>query len=379
MTAAPGIDPDTASAVIDLGAFSRNIGRIREHVGVPVMVVVKADAYGHGMISCARAARQAGADWLGVATPTEALTVRRSGDRGRLLCWLYGPDEDWEPVIAAGVDITVHGPEQLSELVAAVGAVQQAARVHLKIDTGLSRNGCPADRWAELCAAAREAELAGGITVAGIWSHLAAADEPGHPSVARQQHAFADALGVAAGQGLRPQLRHLANSAAALTLPDSRYDLVRVGIACYGVDPAPGIAAAAGVDLEPVMTLRARLAAVKRIRAGDGVSYGHTWTAERDTVLGLVPLGYADGVPVAAGGRAEVRVGGRRVPVRGRVCMDQFVVELGPDAADRVGDEVVLFSAASEGPTAPEWAAVCDTIGYEIVTRIGVRVPRVYR
>lgn len=379
MTAVAGIDPDTASAVIDLGAFSRNIGRIRAHVDVPMMVVVKADAYGHGMIACARAARQAGADWLGVATPTEALAVRASGDRGRLLCWLYGPDEDWEPVIAADVDVTVHHPEQLSEVVAAASSLQHAARVHLKIDTGLSRNGCPADLWADLCTAAREAELAGGVTVVGVWSHFAAADEPGHPSVRRQQEAFADALRIAEEHELRPEVRHLANSAAALIVPDSRYELVRVGIACYGVDPAPGIAAAAGIELEPVMTLRARLAAVKPVRAGAGVSYGHTWTADRDTVLGLVPLGYADGVPVAASGRAEVRVGDRRVPVRGRVCMDQFVVDLGPDASDRVGDEVVLFSGPQNGPTAQEWAATCQTIGYEIVTRIGVRVPRVYR
>jgi alanine racemase len=385
----PGIDPATASAVIDLGAFSRNIGRIRAAVGTPVMVVVKADAYGHGIVTCARAARQAGADWLGVATPTEALTVRGSGDQGRLLCWLYGPDEELEPLVASDIDLTVHSPEQLSVAVAAAGAVEQTARVHLKIDTGLSRNGCPAARWAELCETAREAEVLGAIRVVGIWSHFAAADEPGHPSIRRQLDAYADALRVAADQGLQPEVRHLANSAAALTVPEARYDLVRVGIACYGVDPAPGIAALAGVHLEPVMTLRAQLASVKEIRAGDGVSYGHTWTADRDTVVGLVPLGYADGVPVAASSRAAVRVGDRRAPVRGRICMDQFVIDLGPGAGDQVGDEVVVFGAPADGPTADgptaagptaeDWAAYCDTIGYEIITRIGVRVPRVYR
>ncbi|WP_230207945.1 alanine racemase [Microlunatus sp. Gsoil 973] len=375
---APGIDPDTASAVVDLAAFGRNIARLREHVGgMSIMVVVKAEAYGHGMINCAAAARRAGVDWLGVATPSEALRLRAAGDQGRLLCWLYGPDEDFEAVVAADIDITVHHPEQLSVISAAAGAVQRTARVQLKIDTGLSRNGSPIADWEQLCALAAEAEQSGAVRVAGIWSHLASADEPGHPSIARQSERFADALEVAARNGLHPDLRHLANSAAAITLPEARYDLVRLGIACYGVEPAPGVAGGAGLELEPVMTLRARLAAVKAIRQGEGVSYGHTWIADRDTVLGLVPLGYGDGVPVHAGNTAAVVVGGRTVPVRGRICMDQFVVELGPDAPEQVGDEVVVFGAG--GPTAQDWADACGTIGYEIVTRIGVRVPRVHR
>ncbi|SDT01024.1 alanine racemase [Microlunatus soli] len=377
---AVGIAPQTASAVVDLGAFSRNLTRLREHVGsTPVMVVVKADGYGHGMINCSRAARQAGADWLGAATPTEALQLRESGDQGRLLCWLYGPDEDLEPVVAADIDIAAHSAEQISMITAAAGAVERTARVHLKIDTGLSRNGAAADRWPELCAIAAEAEQAGAVRIAGIWSHFAAADEPGHPSIARQQEAFSAALTSAEEFGLSPEVRHLANSAAGLTLPDTHYDLVRLGIACYGIEPAPGLAAGVGVDLEPVMTLRAQLAAVKPIAAGEGVSYGHTWTADTDTVVGLVPLGYGDGIPVAASNRAEVQVGGRRAPIRGRVCMDQFVVDLGPGATEAMGDEVIIFSGRDRGPTAEDWADVCGTIGYEIVTRIGVRVPREYR
>lgn len=343
------------------------------------MVVVKANGYGHGMITCARAARQAGADWIGAATPTEALRIRQSGDVGRLLCWLYGPTEDLTAAVAEDIDLTVHQVDQLTMINTAVAAAGRPARVQLKIDTGLSRNGSTAAAWPELCRRARQAERDEILTVTGIWSHLASADEPGHPSIAAQLDAFERAMQVAAESGLSPEVRHIANSAAALTLPRSRYDLVRLGIACYGVEPGPGLAAGAGVDLEPVMTLRAQLVAVKSISAGDGVSYGHTWIADRDTVVGLVPLGYGDGIPIAASNRCQVQVGGRRAPIRGRICMDQFVVDLGPGARDRVGDEVIIFSGPSAGPTAEDWAAACGTIGYEMITRIGSRVPRIYR
>ncbi|CAA9415699.1 MAG: Alanine racemase [uncultured Propionibacteriaceae bacterium] len=375
-----GIDPRTAHAAIDLAAFRRNIAVLRSHVGdADVMVVVKADGYGHGLVPSARAARAAGVGWLGVATPTEALTLRQSGDEGRLLAWLYGVDEDLTPLVAADVDVSAQSTEQLSRLVAAAGTAERPARVHLKIDTGLSRNGIRMEGWDDLCAAAAEALDAGAIQVVGIWSHLAAADEPGHPSVASQIQVFHTALAAAHRAGLRPSLRHLANSAGALVVPEAHFDLVRVGIAAYGIDPAPGIAALAGVELTPVMTVRAQLVNVKAIQSGDGVSYGHTWVADCPTTVGLVPLGYADGIPRHASDTAQVGVGSRRAPIRGRVCMDQFVVDLGVDAADLVGDEVVVFGSGSRGePTAADWADWCDTIGYEIVTRVGVRVPRHY-
>jgi len=373
------IDPATASADIDLGALRGNVATLRTLVGTAqLMVVVKADGYGHGMVPCARAARAAGAHWLGVATPGEALALRGAGDTGPLLAWLYGMAEDLTPLVAADVDVSVAAVEQVAQLVAGAAVAEQRARVHLKIDTGLSRNGAPADCWGELCAAAAEAEAVGAITVVGVWSHLAAADEPGHPSVPLQVAAFEEACAIARAAGLAPTLRHLANSAGALLLPQTRYDLVRVGIAAYGLDPAPGLAAAAGVRLQPVMRLRAQLAHVKQVAAGVGVSYGLTWVAPRPTTVGLVPLGYADGVPRHASNRAEVDVGGRRAPLRGRVCMDQCVVEVPPGT--EIGDEVVLFGTGSAGePTAADWAAWCDTIGYEIVTRVGGRVPRRYR
>lgn len=371
------VDLDTASAVIDLGALERNITRLREHLApTPVMVVVKSDAYGHGMIQCARTARNAGAEWLGVATPIEAMRLREAGDTGPLLCWLYGPDTDLTAAIEADVDVTVHSAEHLAAVSAVAATLGHSARVQLGIDTGLSRNGAPEQDWPQLCLLAREAVDSGAITLTGIWSHLAVANDPEHPATLAQLEAFADALKVAADAGLPPVTRHLSNTDAALMLPAARYDLVRLGIACYGIHPGVGFA---GTDLEAVMTVRARLAAVKPITAGDGVSYGHTWIADTDTVVGLVPIGYADGIPWQASNRAEVVVGGRRVPIRGRVCMDQFVVDLGPDATDTVGDDVIVFGTDRDGVTATDWAAACDTINYEIVTRIGPCLEHEYR
>jgi alanine racemase len=374
-----GIDPATACAEIDLATFRANVANLQAFAGVPAVVVVKADGYGHGILECAREARVAGAAWLGVATPAEALMLREAGDVGPVLAWLYGVEEDLAPLVAADVDVSAQSIEQIGRLTAAAGTAERRARVHLKIDTGLSRNGAPSYDWQRVCAAAAEAEHAGALEVVGVWSHLAAADEPGHPSIPVQLEAFQRAYEQARAAGLEPTFRHLANSAGALVVPESRLDLVRIGIAAYGIDPAPGIAALAGVALRPVMRLRSQLVNVKQIQAGAGVSYGWTWTADAPTTVGLVPLGYGDGIPRHASNRAWVGCSGGRVPVRGRICMDQFVVELGAGRVAEPGEEVILFGPGDRGePTAGEWADWCDTIGYEIVTRIGSRVPRRY-
>jgi alanine racemase len=374
------IDPVTASAEIDLDAFVANLAAIKQHVGrATVMVIVKADGYGHGMIECARVARQAGIGWLGVATPAEALALREAGDAGRLLAWLYGAEEDLGALVAADVDVSAQSTGQISRLAAAAGMTERRARVHLKIDTGLSRNGTPVEEWAEVCAVAAEAEGAGAIEVVAVWSHFASADEPGAASVGAQLEAFDAAYGVARAAGLEPQLRHVCNSAGALVVPKAHYNLVRVGIAAYGVDPAPGLAASAGVQLRPVMRLRAQLVNAKRIERGAGVSYGHTWVAPDRTWVGLVPLGYADGIPWHAGNKAKVQIAGKQTPIRGRICMDQFVVDLADVPEAEIGDEVIVFGSGQAGePSAADWADWCGTIGYEIVTRIGARVPRVY-
>jgi alanine racemase len=370
--------------VVDLGAIRRNVALLRDLVapdGSDVMVVVKADGYGHGMVESAAAARRAGAPWLGVATIEEALRLRDAGDDGRVLCWLTVPDDDWSSAVERDVDVTAYSVAELDEIRTAVGssgAGRTPARVQLKVDTGLSRGGATAEQWPEVLAAARSGEADGVWRITGIWSHFACSDEPDHPANAAQERAFRDALAGAEAAGLRPEVRHLANSAGAILRPSSRFDLVRCGIAAYGLDPAPGISPDLG--LEPAMTVTAPLALTKHLDAGASVSYGHTWTAPQETRVGLVPLGYGDGVPRRAGNTAEVWAGGKRRPIRGRICMDQFVVDLGgSDVGTAAGDEVVLFGPGTSGePTADDWARACGTIHYEIVTRMGGRLHRRY-
>jgi alanine racemase len=347
---------------------------LRRTTGVASMTVVKADGYGHGMVEVARAAREAGSEWLGVATIDEALALRAAGDEGRLLCWLTVLGEDYAAAVAEDLDVTAYSVAELDEIAAAVHAVGRPARVQLKVDTGLSRGGAPLDRWPEVVAAARAGEEAGTWRVTGIWSHFACSDEPDHPANDAQETAFRQALEAAAGAGLRPEVRHLANSAAALLRPSSRFDLVRLGLASYGLDPAPGHTPR--IALVPAMTVRATLVMSKPVRAGSGVSYGHTWVADSDTTVGLVPAGYGDGVLRHASNRAHVLVGGTQRPIRGRVCMDQFVIDLGGDLP-APGEDVVLFGPGTGGePTAQDWADAAGTISYEIVTRIGGRFTR---
>jgi alanine racemase len=338
------------------------------------MAVVKADAYGHGLVPCARAALDGGATWLGTALLSEAVGLRDAGVGGRILTWLAVPGAPWAGCLERDIDVSVSALWALDEVCDAARATGRRARVHLKADTGLSRNGATPDDWPELVAAARVAELEGLIEVTGLWSHFASADVPTDASVTAQLGVFDEALAIADGAGLRPEVRHLANSAGALGVRRSHHDLVRVGIAMYGLSPGAGIGRASDLGLRPVMTLKARLASVKRIAAGAGVSYGHTYVADHDTTVGLIPLGYADGLPRSAANVGPLRVAGADRTIAGRVCMDQVVVDLGDDVA-APGDEVVIFGTG--GPSADDWAAACGTIGYEIVTRIGPRVPRV--
>ncbi|RLV50689.1 alanine racemase [Nocardioides mangrovicus] len=361
-----------AEILVDLDAVRHNVARLREVVApAQLMVVVKADGYGHGMVAVARAAREAGADWLAVATPDEAVALRGAGDEGPLLCWLATPDQDYRPAVRFGVTLTAYDVAQLGRIVAA-----GATDVQLKVDTGLSRGGSTLASWAGLVSQARD--LA--VSVSGVWSHLACSDEPEHPANDAQEQAFREALATAEELGVDPGLRHLANSAAALLRPGSRFDAVRVGIATYGLTPAPQVASSADLGLRPAMTVRTELALVKPIVAGAGVSYGHTFVADRPMEVAVVPLGYGDGVPRHASSRAEVLVRGSRCPVLGRVCMDQLVVDVTGLGA-RAGDEVVLFGPGDAGePLAQDWAEACGTISYEIVTRIGgTRVDRAYR
>lgn len=364
--------------MIDLVAYRGNMQMLAARAGsAALMAVVKANGYGHGMVACAHAARSSGAAWLGVATVDEALELRGWGDAGPILCWLNAPGANYREAIDAEIELTASSTEQLDEIVSAAAGGAVRARVQLKVDTGLSRNGARGEQWLRLIEAAARSQAAGHIVHTGTWSHLACADRPEHPANDAQQAAFEAAIDALAEVGLDPGMRHLANSAATIARPSSHFDLVRVGIASYGLPPSADMAV--DLPLRPVMTLRGRLAAVKRVPAGSGVSYDWTYTTTADTTLGLVPLGYGEGIPRHASGRLSAAVNGHRVPIVGTVAMDQVVVDLGDLPAKR-GDIVTLFGPGDDGePTAEEWAAAADTIGYEVVTRIGGRVARTYR
>ncbi|WP_275562696.1 alanine racemase [Streptomyces sp. 5-6(2022)] len=371
--------PMRARAVVDLAALRANVRALRAAAPTAeLMTVVKSDAYGHGMVPCARAAREAGADWLGTATPEEAFALRAAGDTGRLMCWLWTPGGPWRQAIEADIDVSASGLWALREAVAAARACGHTARLHLKADTGLGRNGCQPDDWPALVAEARAAEAEGAIRVTGLWSHFACADEPGHPSIAAQLSVFRDMVAHAEQAGLRPEVRHIANSAATLTVPESHFDLVRTGVSTYGICPSPELGTAADFGLRPVMTLSAALASVKRVPGGHGVSYGHRYVTPGETTLALVPVGYGDGIPRHASGTGPVLVAGKWRTIAGTVAMDQFVVDLGGDTA-APGDEAVLFGPGDRGePTVEDWARAVGSIAYEIVTRISARIPRVY-
>ncbi|NEC25099.1 alanine racemase [Streptomyces sp. SID8111] len=380
--ASPGSAHLRARAEIDLAALRANVRSLRSHApGAAFMAVVKADGYGHGALPCARAAVEAGATWLGAATPHEALALRTPEARipagVRVMCWLWTPGGPWREAIEADIDVSVSALWALEEVTAAARLAGRPARVHLKTDTGLGRGGCQPADWADLVAAALRAEADGLLQVVGVWSHLACADEPGHPATAAQLTRFREMIAAAEAQGVRPEVRHIANSPAVLTVPEAHFDLVRAGVSVYGIAPSPALGTPADFGLRPAMTLSASLALVKHAPGGHGVGYGHRYVTPGPTTLGLVPVGYADGVPRQASGAGPVLVDGKLRTVAGGIAMDQFVVDLGGDEP-RAGAEVVLFGPGDRGePTAQDWAQAAGTIAYEIVTRVGSRVPRV--
>lgn len=374
-----------ARAVVDLGAIRSNARVLAGHAPhAQVMAVVKGDAYGHGLVPVARAALEGGATWLGTAQVSEALALRAAGVTARLLTWLYAPGAPLLEAVAADIDVSVAAPWALEEVAVAARGAGLPARVHLKIDTGLGRNGMVPDDVPPVVDRALALQVEGVVQLVGIWSHLAFADEPGHPTLRVQGDVLREVAAKAEAMGAHFEVRHIAASAATLTEPDLHFDLVRPGIALYGLSPVPQLGGPERFGLVPAMTVEAELATVKTLPAGHGVSYAHHYVTPTRTTVGVVPLGYADGVPRHASGTegapgAPLSVGGRRLSIAGRVCMDQVVVDLGPDATEQAGDRVVLFgSGADGGPTAHDWAEAADTISYEIVTRLGVRVPRVY-
>lgn len=458
----------TSRAVIDLDAFAHNAQVLSAIAGTPWMAVVKADAYGHGLREIALAALDSGASWLGAAQLSEVLHLRQMLDDARvrrsahvtshaspsaprLMAWLYpvtspelaaAPSSPIRAALRADIDLSVSSLEQLAMIRAAVRAeAGELARIHVKADTGMSRGGAVESDLPELAAAVRKAQDAGEIHLVGLWSHLSRADEPDSGSTEDHLARFLRADATLREAGLTPDIRHLAATGGALWHPDTRLDLVRLGIGLYGLSPSPAVSTAEELGLRPVMRLEASISLVKRIPAGQPVSYGARWTAPTDRWVALIPLGYSDGIPRHALNAAQVLIAGQRRPVVGTICMDQIVVDLGPATSDippaQAGDLAILWgslpddaerspsriaslssssgesagewtgtpqgglpsderpfassasadSAVSETaaapstpvqpPSAKDWAQAAGTIGYEIVTRLGARIPRV--
>ncbi|GFG51955.1 alanine racemase [Mycolicibacterium agri] len=368
-----------AEAVVDLAAIRHNVRVLREHAGsAGVMAVVKADGYGHGAPQVARAALAAGAAEIGVATIEEALALRRDGITAPVLSWLHRQGTDFAPALQSDIGVALSSPRQLDDLLTAVGRTGRAAEVTIKVDTGLNRNGVSPTAYPAMLATLRQAVADGAIRLRGIMSHLAYGDDPENPVNDLQAQRLRDMRDQARDQGVHFEIAHLSNSPAAMTRPDLAFDMIRPGIAVYGLSPVPELG---DMGLRPAMTLKCSVALVRSVRPGEGVSYGHTWIADRDTTLALLPVGYADGVFRTLSGRMNVLINGRLRPNVGRICMDQFVVDLGPDAHDvREGDEAILFGPGTDGePTAQDWAEMLDTIHYEVVTSPRGRVVRTYR
>ncbi len=374
-------NPDTSPVLrptwahIDLDAIAANVAVLR---GVApdsrFMAVVKADGYGHGLLAVARAALSGGADWLAVALIEEGRALRDAGITVPVLLLAEPPVAAIPALLDADLTPAVYSPTFIRALAAAArGRGQAAVDVHLKLDTGMRRVGTPEPDWPAVMDLLASLHV---VRVTGLWSHFACADEPGHPSVEHQSRMFAEGVREARARGLTPDLLHLCNSAGTLTRPQDHYDLVRCGIAIYGLDPGNGVVG--DVPVRPALRWVSQVSLVKRLAAGEAVSYGHTWQAERDTTVATVPAGYADGVARILGGRGAVVVGGRRRSMVGRVCMDQFLVDMGDDRI-AVGDEVVLIgSQGTAAVTADDWAGWLDTINYEVVCTVGRRVPRAY-
>lgn len=359
-----------AVATVELSAISANARRLQQMAGVPLMAVVKADAYGHGLIEVARAAQAGGATWLGTALVEEGLKLRAAGVQGRIMSWLTPPDDRYEEAIAADIDLSAASVSAVREIAAAAARVGKPARLHIEVDTGMTRGGA----LEEFDATLKEFKDPN-LICAGIWSHFARADEPGASANEKQRARFDEAIAQAHALGVKPEVRHLANSAATLIDQKSRYDLVRCGIALYGLSPdLVTLGAAEKFGLHAAMKLSARLSLVKKVPAGAEVSYGGTYTTPSATTIGILPLGYADGVPRVSSLYVASSEGRHRVI--GRVCMDQIIIDLGPDSRLRAGDDLTCFGGS--GPSADEWGQWSGSIGYEIVTRLGARIPRHY-
>ncbi|MEY3257681.1 MAG: hypothetical protein RL443_690 [Actinomycetota bacterium] len=368
-----------AVAEINLNAIESNLKFIKGKTNAQLLAVVKADAYGHGLIPISKSAIEAGANWLGTALLEEAVTLRENGIKVPIIAWLTPCGEDFKSAINLNIDLSISSLEVLNEIIDSSAQLGKKPRLHIEIDTGMSRGGV-GDDWDSFVGEVSKLVKDDKISLVGVWSHFARADEPLEKMNSQQLSIFTDRVTKLINSGIKPEFLHIANSAAALTFKDAHKNIIRWGIGLYGLSPdVNNIGDSISIGLKPAMKLKAKLNLVKKVKSGSTVGYGATAVVKQDTKLGVVTLGYADGIPRNANNLAGVFVCGKRAPLIGRVSMDQFVVDLGIESLAKTGDEVIVFGAGNDGEyTIDEWAKACGTINYEIVTRIGPRVPRIY-
>jgi alanine racemase len=368
-----------ASAEINLSAITQNFKLIKSRTTADVLAVVKADAYGHGLIPVSKALEEAGADWFGTALLEEAINLRKAGILKPIISWLTPLGEDFKSAIDLDIDLGIPSIDLLDEVIKAASLTGKAARIHLEIDTGMSRGGVLSE-WDQLIKSVLVGVNLKLLKVIGIWSHFARADEPAELMNQEQLSLFEEKVNQAKTAGIDAQFIHIANSAALFTNKSTHKNIIRSGIALFGLSPdIKTIGDSSSLGLKPAMKLKAKLNLVKEVKAGSSVGYGGTAVLKSDTKLGVITLGYADGIPRNTNNLAGVFVDKKRAPMIGRVSMDQFVVDLGITSNAKTGDEVIVFGDGSGGEyTVDEWAKAANTINYEIITRIGPRVPRIY-
>lgn len=360
---------------VDLDALSHNLHALRARAGVPVMGIVKANAYGHGLIPVARHLQAQGVEQLGVAFVEEGIALRQAGVHVPILVLggIFGPQA--AQFIRHDLEITVSSLDKLRQVETAAESLGRKATIHLKLDTGMERIGVHSYSAAAFIEAAVASRW---CTVKGVYSHLACADDPASPMTLQQLQRFLDACAHFDRIGAPMPLRHLANSGGMLHFPETCLDMVRPGIALYGVLPDP--ASRRTVDLRPALSLVSQVVYFKVVKAGRTVSYGATWTAPRDTRVVTVPIGYGDGFPRALSSRGEVLIRGQHHPIVGRICMDQFMVDIGPDGTAYNEDDVVLIGRQGDAEIPCEAVAqAAGTIPYEILVGLNDRIPREYR
>ena len=368
-----------ACAEINLSAISQNFKSIKSRTSADVLAVVKADAYGHGLIPVSKALEEAGADWFGTALLEEAINLRKAGILKPIISWLTPLGEDFKSAIDLDIDLGIPSIDLLDEVIKTASLTGKTARIHLEIDTGMSRGGVLSE-WDQLIKSVLAGVNLKQLKVIGIWSHFARADEPDELMNQEQLSLFEEKVNQAKAAGIDAQFIHIANSAALFTNKSAHKNIIRSGIALFGLSPdVKTIGDSSSLGLKPAMKLKAKLNLVKEVKAGSSVGYGGTAVLKSDTKLGVVALGYADGIPRNTNNLAGVFVDKKRAPIIGRVSMDQFVVDLGITSTAKTGDEVIVFGDGSSGEyTVDEWAKAANTINYEIITRIGPRVPRIY-